>query len=178
MKKNKSLTYLFPLINDILKLDNTFYTESIVNSYLFSNKYEDNYFYILVDFNFTIPDFLEKEEELKRLDIFVESYDINEDQVLFVFEYPKAYLHEYKSFINGKYSKFKMDAKTKILKFFNNIYTTEIPKNLKFINRIKHILFKNSILKKELEEELAVTLSENAELSSIIDINEETIIIK
>jgi hypothetical protein len=40
---------------------------------------------------------------------------------------------------------------------------------------MKHILFKDDKLRKKLEEELNVNISTNAELSSIIDKDKETV---
>src|SRR6056297_3334318 len=113
---NKSTTYLFPLINDILEIPEYVYQYFLEDTYLFSNKYKNkNYYYMLFKFDETDDIFLETEEKLSNLDIFVKNIDIN-DKVLFIFEYPKPYLYEYKKLIKGKYSEFKMDAKTKILR--------------------------------------------------------------
>lgn len=174
--KNKSTTYLFPLINDILNIDFEFFKNYITNTYVFSNKYENNYFYLEIDFDFKIPEFIEEEERLRNFDIYIDSIDLNEDKVLYVYEFPKSYIYEYNKYLEGKYSEFKIDAKTKILKFYNKLFgVNEVGINK--LNNIKYVLFKDKILKQKLEEKLNVSLPDNAELSSILDIDEETILL-
>lgn len=174
--RNKSTTYLFPLINDKLDIKLNFFKEYVKNTYVFSNKYEENYFYLEIDFNFKIPELLEEEERLRNLDIYVDSIDLDEDTVLFIYEFPKSYLHEYNKFLEGKYSEFKMDAKTKILKFYSNLFGIN-SNGIKKLNTIKYVLFKDKNLKEKIEKMLNVSLPESAELSSIFDSKEETIMI-
>jgi|AntRauTorcE11897_2_1112592.scaffolds.fasta_scaffold04230_2 hypothetical protein len=175
MKKNKSITYLFPLINDILELDVKFYYKYVLNTYIFSDEDKGRYFYLLLKFNEEDEDFLEKESYLTQLSIYSGNTDIDQDTVLFKFEFPKSYHHEYDKFIEGKYSEFKLDAKTIILKFFNKLYDNNSANNIAFLVNMKHILFKDDKLRKKLEEELNVNISTNAELSSIIDKDKETV---
>jgi hypothetical protein len=175
MTKNRSITYLFPLINDILNLDSKFYYNYVLNTYIFSDDDKGKYFYVLLKFNEEDEDFLEKESYLTELDLYVGNIDVDEDTVLFKFKFPKAYHHEYDKFIQGKYSEFKLDAKTIILKFFNSLYSQNSDNNISFLTNMKHILFKDKRLKLKLENKLNVNISSNAELGSIMDTDKETI---
>lgn len=173
---NKSTTYLFPLINDILEIPNYVYEYFLENTFLFSDKYPDkDYYYILFKFDEKDEVFLKTEEKLTKLDIFIENIDIDDNKVLFVFEFPKSYLFEYNKLIEGKYSEYKMDAKTKILKYYNQYYNFESDNVLEFLTKLKHIFFKNKKLKEKIEQELQVTIDDNAELSSVINKEKETI---
>lgn len=178
MKRNKSTTYLFPLMNDILDIKYPFYTKYVKTTYIYSNLYKGkDYFYILIDYDFKLPEFKLEEERLMNFDLFVDCVDINEDSTLFIYEFPKAYKQELDYFKQGKYSKFGQDAKMKILKFFHRLLGTSTA-GLKVLTDIKHVLYKNKILKEKLEEQLDVKISKNAELGSIINDDIETVNIK
>lgn len=175
MKRNKSTTYLFPLINDILEIKYSFYTKYVKNTYIYSDNYLDkNYFYILIDYDFKLPEFKQEEDRLMNFDIFVDCVDIDEDSVLFIYEFPESYKKELELFKKGKYSKFENDAKLKILKFFHRLLGLSTA-GLKTLTDIKHVLYKNKILKEKLEKNLKVKLPKNAELGSLLNKNEETV---
>jgi hypothetical protein len=173
--RNISTTYLFPLINDILEINYNFYSKYVKTTYINSDLYKDKqYFYILIDYDFKIPEFRQEEERLMNFDIFIDSVDVDEDTVLMIYEFPKSYEKEFEYFKKGKYSKFGNDAKMKILKFFHRLLGTST-EGLKILTKIKHVLYRNSILKEQLEESLGIKLNTDAELGSIMDNDKETV---
>jgi hypothetical protein len=168
IKVNKSKTYLLPLLNEYIGFD---YIFSIKNTFINidgfiecigvlykkdiqsgANEREwDNYFKLL------------SENSLFKTTIELENY------CLYIFEFPEQYIDEYKYFKLGQYSKFSNEAKKTIIKFMSSYY--QYPE---LMQDIVHILYKNKIRKEKLELELGVKLSDDAELTSIIDEEEET----
>ena len=175
-KINKSKTYLLPLLSEVVEFDLKFY-KYIKNCYIFDNlgKYEDCVF-LLHDFNFKNPEFTAYEHKLIKNEYFVDLIDID-NYVVYIFKFPKEYIAEYNHFINGKYSKFGVDAKELILQFYTKIYRNN-PNAVKFLLTTKQILFKEKALKNKLEKDLKVELDEEAELSDIIDPSNETFDLK
>ncbi len=112
--------------------------------------------------------FLKFESALKSFRNFIKSSDPNEYSVLFEFSIPEKYSQNFKYFIEGKYSKFDSEYKMKILNFHN----------LNIDSQIAEILFKSESRKLALEKKLNVTLEEDVELLSIIDIEKETFKLK
>ena len=108
--------------------------------------------------------FLKFESALKSFKNFIKCSDPNEYSVLFEFSIPKKYTQNFKYFLEGKYSKFDPEYKMKILKFHG----------LDVDSQISEILFKLESRKLALEKKLNVTLGEDVELLSIIDIEKET----
>ena len=169
---NKSKTYLLPLLSELVDLDKRFYKD-LKNTYIFDDKKEyENCIFLLYDFSFKNPEFTAYEHKLINNELYVDLIDVG-DQVLYVFKFPDVYLHEYKMFKAGKYSYYKDDAKKLILRFFNNIYQNNL-NAVSFLTKIKQILFKNEKLKKEIEEKLKIKLSPDAELTDIIEVDNET----
>jgi hypothetical protein len=174
---NKSKTYLLPLLSEFipLKID---YVKFLENTYLFDDKgkYKDCIF-VLHDFSFRNPEFTQYEHGLTSSEFFVDLVDID-NQVLYIFKFPDVYLDEYNHFINGKYSKFGEDAKELVLSFWGEVYTEKVSA-VAFLLKLKQVLFKDKLLKQQLERELStrtspVVLDDEAELASIIDESDET----
>lgn len=169
---NKSKTYLLPLLSEIVSFEKRFY-KFIVNTYIhFNDEKYKNCIGILHNFSFRNPDFTAYEHKLIKNELFVELIDIGDD-VLYIFKFPEEYLHEYNSFINGHYSKFGTDAKEMILEFFNHIYKGNINAT-PFLLKVNQVLFKDTKLKRQLENELNVKLPDEAELSDIPSVEAET----
>lgn len=174
MGSNKSKTYLLPLLSEFVDLDKKFW-RFIKNTYINIEGYE-NCLAILHDFSFRNPDFTAYEHKLINNELFVELIDID-DKVLYIFKFPEDYMHEYKCFKKGKFSSFGTDAKELILEYYNFVYKKNINAT-SFLLKLNQILFKDQKLKRQIENELNVTLSDDTELSSIPDEKEETFIIK
>lgn len=181
IKFNKSKTYLLPLISEVIKLEPSFF-KYLRNTYIFdkNGEYEDCIF-IEHEFNFKNPAFTKYEYEMTNNQYFVDLIDLD-NTVVYVFKFPEEYMHEYNSFKEGKYSKFKKDAKELILDFYSTIYSNNM-NAIPFIVKVKQILFKDKKLKQQIEKSLSsrdhkVILDENAELTDIIDEENETFVVK
>ena len=109
------------------------------------------------------PLFLKFENALKQFRNYLDSYDVSETLIMFIFDVPIKHIKNYKYFITGKYSKFSSNYKTKILKFHG----------LDINSQLAQIIHKNEKRKKRLENTLNVTLDSNAELYSILDEKQE-----
>jgi hypothetical protein len=172
LRYNKSKTYLLPLLSELLDLDKKFF-DNLVNVYIHDdlNKYE-NCLYILHDFSFRNPEFTSYENRLTNNAYFVDLVDIN-NQVLYIFKFPEEYIHEYNKFQDGKYSEFGIDAKELILEFYTDIFQGNL-NAVTFLLKLKQILFKDDKLKKQIEYSLGVELAENAELTDVMTLENET----
>lgn len=169
---NKSKTYLLPLLSEEVELDKRFYS-FLKDTYIFDNlNIYKNCIYILHDFNFRNPEFTSYEHKLINNDLFLDLVDID-DKVLYIYKFPKQYMFEYEKFKEGKYSQFGEDSKKLIINFFVNIYKND-PNAIGFLVKLKQVLYKDKILKQKIEKELGVTLDDNAELTDLISINNET----
>lgn len=172
-KSNRSRTYLLPLIAPLIGIEKQFY-ELIENTYMFDaeGKYQ-NCFFIVQDFSFKNPEFTAYEHRMTNSELFVKCIDV-EDKVIYVYNFPKEYIHEYECFKNSKYSLFLEDAKKQILGFWTEI-KGKTTSGAGFVLQVKQILYKEKILKDKLEKDLKVILDDDAELGAFVDINEETI---
>lgn len=173
IKSNKSRTYLLPLIAPVIGIEKKFY-HLIENTYMFdSNKEYENCFFIVQDFSFKNPEFTAYEHRMTDNVYFIKNIDIK-DKVIYIYKFPEEYLHEYEEFSKSKYSTFFSDAKKQILKFWT-IMKGETTSGASFVLRVKQILYKEKSLKNELEKQLHVSLSNEAELGSYVDLDSETI---
>lgn len=172
IRYNKSKTYLLPLLSELIGFKKEFF-KNLENTYIFDdlNKYKDCIF-ILHDFSFRNPEYTKYENYIIDNEYFVDLIDIN-DKVLYIFKFPEEYLHEYNTFKEGKYSYYKKDAKELILDFYSNIYKFN-PNAINFLIKVKQILFKDKKLKEKIENELKVKLSSDAELTDIMNKDNET----
>jgi len=172
MIKNKSKTYLLPLLSELVEFDQRFY-KNLVNTYIFDDlgKYK-NCLLILHEFSFKLPEFTHYEQKLIDNELFIDLVDVG-DQVLYIFKFPDDYMHEYDMYKQGKYSHFGTDAKELILSFFTALYQHNL-NAVEFLLKVKHVLFKNERLRKKIEADLKVRLPIDAELSDVMKIDNET----
>jgi len=178
MRRNKSSTYILPLVARNSDLVTNFISEDNYptnlyhNSYLYHSieeykfpclllvyKFTPNPIYEIFENKFllTNPNFIEKKDETKYL-------------VSYLFKIPNDCLEDYDNFIKGKYSKIKQESKNKIIRFLNLIKYEKESKN----NDIVNVLYKSSYLKEKLEKKIDYILPDDAELSSSIEIIDET----
>lgn len=173
IKSNLSRTYLLPLISPVIGIEQKFYN-LIENTYLFdSNKEYNNCFFIVQDFSFKNPEYTAYEHRITNNDLFVKCIDIG-SKVIYIYNFPKEYTHEYNEFINSRYSTFLDDAKKQILKYWTILKGGTIT-SIGFVTKVKQILYKEQILKNELEKQLNVTIPDEAELGNYVDLDMETI---
>ena len=172
---NKSKTYLLPLFSELIDIK---FVDDLENVYIKDDlEKHDKCIYLLYNFNIKDPEFTKYESELTENDLFVDLIDIN-NKVLYILKFPEDYIEEYNLYIKGKYSKFGDDAKELILKFWNDKYSSTTWIN-QFLIKTKQILYKEKVLKQQIEltlstEQSPVRLSDDAELSDICDIKDET----
>lgn len=178
MKYNKSKTYLLPLIAPIIGIEEK-YISFLENTFMFDdqNEFEDC-FYVYHDFSFKNPEFTKYEHKLTESYLFRKLIDISADKVLYIFNFPEEYLHEYNCLKKSKYSEFGEDAKQQILDFWTKLYGKST-QGVSFILSVKKILYKDEKLKKQIEESLSskhhkVTLDDDAELGEKVEIINET----
>lgn len=108
--------------------------------------------------------FIKFEAALEKFKTFKYKYDPDPYHVMYVFDIPDGSKVSFTKFKEGKYSEIDDMTKLKILDyhgFSNDGHTAQI-------------LFKSSSLKKQLEEELEITLLDTDELHTIPIIEEET----
>lgn len=172
IKFNKSKTYLLPLLSELINFDKKF-LPFLENTFLLDtdSKYK-NCICILHEFNFKNPEFTHYEHALTNNELFVELHDIG-NKVLYVFNFPDEYLHEYNKLLSSEYSQFGLDAKELILEFWTEVHG-ENPGAIGFLKKLKQILFKEEELKKELEKKLNIKIDSGAELGDHVYIENET----
>lgn len=182
LKYNKSKTYLLPLIAPIIGIEEK-YIDYLENTFMFDKNNEFNQcFYLYHDFNFKNPEFTKYEHKIIECYLFKKLIDIDNNKVLYIFDFPEEYLHEYYCLKDSKYSEFGEDAKQQILNFWTKIYGKSTI-GVNFIISLKKILYKDLKLKKQIEESLSskyhkVILDDNAELGEKVEIENETFNLK
>jgi hypothetical protein len=167
---------LLPLISEVVDIDLRFF-KYLKNTYIFDadNEYE-NCIFIFHEFSFKNPEFTAYEHKLIKNEYFVDLIDVD-DKVIYIFKFPDEYLHEYNSYINGKYSEFGVDAKELILAFWTRVYENN-PNAIPFLIKVKQILFKDEKLRKIIESDLGVNLNNSSELGESVNKKDETINLK
>ena len=107
MVNNKSRTFLLPLLSELVGFEKRFH-KNIVNTYTeFSCGNYDNCIGVVQDFSFKNPDYTSYEHRFIKNSLFRELKDIEDNQVLYIFDFPEEYLHEYNCYKKGQYSKFE-----------------------------------------------------------------------
>jgi len=170
---NKSKTYLLPLVSELIHFEKDF-IKYIKNTYMYVQNDNTPYLCLLHDFSFKNPEFTAYEHRLTSNDLFVKHIDLD-NQVLYVFEFPKDYIQEYYSLLDSKYSEFGSDAKELILKFWSDIYQGN-SEAIPVLVAIKQILYKDTKLREKLQRELKVVIDENQELGEEVNVEKETFI--
>lgn len=178
MNKNFSYTYLLPLLSEQVNLTKDILVY-IHNTYITTNKdATKGKFYLLCKFNYADRKFTELEGQLTSNDLYITSHEIN-DLILYEFNFPKHFIEDQQYFLQGKYSKFKKDAKTLILEYWTKIYG-HIPSFVTTtLLKIKQIFNKSEKLRLKMIEELTdngkrVFIEKGSELGNKIDEEKET----
>lgn len=157
---NKSSTYFLPILDAIVKFK---FLHLLRNSYVFNNP-EEGAFSVLYQWSGK-PEFAKYEEELMNHTLFIGHEDYGE-YVLYKFKLPENASKLLKIFIEGKYSQYPEEVKTTIRDFvqvrgFSNYY------------RIYCIMQKDEDIRKDMERQLGIKISPDAELSSPPDMEAE-----
>lgn len=118
-------------------------------------------------------EFLEFEERILNHDLYIASLELNDTETLITLKVPDKFHDDYLLFYKGKYSQLKPSSKKIILTFWRDVH-----ENTEFYKTTKMVLEKSPILRRKLEKDLDVKIDLNQDLSSIINIEDETYDIK
>lgn len=171
IKRNKSFTYILPLFNIYVEIK---YFHLLVNTYLWTDDVTEDCLCLLFKFDGNVTGqfqaregFTMYEKRLRNSEYYIDEEDHGE-YVLYKFRLEDELIEEKHKFIAGKYSKLKEENKTTIIKFCKAKY------NIATANAIKDVLNRAPKLRERLSEEIKHYIPEDAELSSIINIDDET----
>jgi len=175
--KNKTMGYLLPLVaNKNSKFadfrdDEHFPKCNFINVFRYCEEYPDlnTHLFLLYKYspNPLFSDFINR---LKKNSNFHSIVDNDKYTILVIFEIPASSLKSLNHFDKGEYSKFKAEDKKKILDFYS------VTSDAKFDPA--GVLYKKEWRRLELEKMIDMKLPEDAELSSIADVEQETYYIK
>ena len=157
---NKSSLFLLPMLGGTRRL--FMYDKLFMNAFINVDQYEKCIGLLYRFSGDTI--FLKFEQALKKFRNFKDTFDPSPYFVMFVFDVPTDYIKDYELFIEGKYSKFSPNYKSRILEFHG----------FSIHGQMAQILFQDENRRLRLQEELDATIEPGSELLSIIDIKEET----
>lgn len=169
-KPNKSKSYIVPLFNKYVPVK---CTELLINTFCFIQGFtEEDIFCLLYNIEQDTEDNFKEKFLINHYQQYSHLIKIDKftNKLVFIFKIPENLVGQYHLFLNGKYSKLSKESKIIILNYLKNNYPSEI----KMIMLIKDILYQNQVLRKKIETDLDLILSEDAELSSVIDRDRET----
>lgn len=159
-KRTKSSTFIMPMLGGSRRL--FFWTRLFLNCFI--KTYDESYQIALLYRWSGDPLFLKFENALSTFKSFEKVYEPTDNTVLFSFNVPKDCKKDFTHFVKGRYSKMSDKYKLAILRFHNQGLDSEIGQ----------ILYQDPKRRAKMEERLGVTLEEDSELLSIINIEEET----
>ncbi len=166
---NKSYSYLVPLVNEYCNIDKDYFL-LLDNTYVKHIDYPDEKLFT-VSYNFIDNDmFLEYIDGFRANELHKETY-IDSENVSVTLYFPYEYTNEYNMYINGAFSKFPESSKEIILKYILN---ANKPQDA---NRVRAVLYKDSALRKSLEERLGMDIDHSIELSSRPNMVNETFVV-
>lgn len=164
---NKSRTYILPLICARLDISHQYCGNTYLYTYDDFDKYQLYVEHVFGE-DVDIEEYNNKLSKTKTLDVVV--LDEHKRKYLYCFKLDNDFKDTYDKFVSGKYSKISNVDKNIILSYWTDVYAgTQRP----FINKLRNILNRAPSLREELETKLNVKLKKDAELSSIIDIENE-----
>lgn len=153
--KNKSFTYLFPMLGSSVTL-----FRNVVGCFIGDAKIGNNRIFLLhrIDDSKEYKDYIGNIKAAHKY--YHSSYKIDDDFEMLTFKVSAP--SEYKKFLSSQFSKFSDEYKRHIVKFHNISANSLVYK----------VLYKDKVLKRKMENELNVDLDE-VELSTKIDLNRE-----
>lgn len=157
--RNKSSYFILPLLGGNRKL--FLWDTNLINVFV-GTPHDDNCIALLFRFSGDTL-FAKFEKALESFRSFRRRYDPDPYHVMFVFDLTEEMENSYLAFKEGKYSEMSDFYKLKIVSFHE----------LTMDNDLSKILFKSPSLKSKLEEELEVTIHEDAELYDKPDMRDE-----
>lgn len=173
IKRTKSATYFLPLFDSFFKIK---YFNLLKNTYFFFDDIKEDTFSILYRFDGKVTGkyqnrqgFTIYEQQIRAGEFYISEEDY-EEHVLYTFRIPDELIEVKHKLLEGKYSELTGEQKDKIILFIHNNHG---PIGAR---KVSDVLHKSSKLKEQLEETLKHTLSKNAELSSILNVEDEIFI--
>lgn len=167
---NKSKSYILPLLDEFVKFP---VVPDIINTYLYMGNQSSTqrptlhvlYNKHVLGYGF-FGTFL---EALNEFPYWIGRTEVREGLFLSFF-IPDDIIRDYQAFVEGRYSKMSKRSKDQILVFLYNNY----PGLNKEIDQIRGVLYKKDYLRRVWEESLGVKIPKDNELSSKINIKQET----
>jgi hypothetical protein len=159
-KLTKSAIFIAPLLGGSRKL--FLWDKYFVNAFMHADG-DSDVICLLYRFSGDML-FIKFEAALEKFPSFIRKFDPDPYHVMYIFDIPEGSKSSYQKFKEGKYSEIDDMCKLKILDYHG--FTND--------GQTAQILFKSPSLKKQLEEELETTLSNEQELHSVPNIEEET----
>jgi hypothetical protein len=170
---NKTFPYLFPLVVNKkdkitdFKNDELFPHSNFINVFRYCEKYPQYDKHVFLVYKYSPKPLFETFiNKLKNNSNFVLDDDLDKYTVMLIYKIPKEFEHTLKMFDLGKYSQFSNEAKSRILSFFS-------AKEEDIFNPVG-VLYKKLWRKEDIERSIGMKLPDNAELSSIPNIDKET----
>lgn len=175
--KNKTVAYLLPLVGNKnskladFKDDEHFLKCNFINAFRYCEEFPDLDTHIFVIYKYSPhPQFEELLNKFRRYAAFHSIIDNDKYTVIVVFEIPASSKKALQLFDKGAYSKFRAEDKKQILDFYS------VTSSDKF--GPAGVLYKKEWRRLEIESKIDMKLPEDAELSSIPDLEQETYYLK
>lgn len=165
---NKSTLYLLPLIAKSIELDFSYLIE---NTYIYCGV-EAEHIGIVYNVSGLEPDnvFFGYELILRANSLYLYEDYIDDTHKLFVFKFPEDYIPDFKRFLKGQYSKFSEPAKKEIISYAAIEY-----KYQPVVEDLAGVLWKKKERKIKLEKKLAMSIPDDVELASIVNLEDESL---
>lgn len=174
---NKSAKYILPLIADASYATNFLFKKCLHNTYLYCDKYPkyNDKKHLFVVYKYTNnPVYKKMEEKLFKNPNFIEVFEADSQNTVFIFEVPKRYIYDVTLIIKGRYHLIDAFVKSAIIDFFNPLKNKD-NKYKGLYDNLKEIFERNSNKIRTLESELGCKLPKTVGLESKPDISKETL---
>jgi len=175
--KNKTVAYLLPLIGNKnskfadFKDDEHFLKCNFINAFRYCEEFPDLDSHVFVIYIYSPhPQFEELLSKFKKYANFHSVIDNDKFSIIVVFKIPEISKKTLELFDKGAYSKFRAEDKKQILNFYS------VTSSDKF--GPAGVLYKKEWKRLEIESKIDMKLPEEAELSSVPYLDQETYFIK
>ena len=168
-KLNQCTTFMLPMLffndkNITSSRETMWFGSHFVNAYVnvegaSTNEIGDS-IYLLYRYS-TSKEFMKFDAEMQSRHDFISCIPTDKYHILYQFKTPDEFREEYSLFIQGKLSQFSNDYK-KIIRLFHHVTSGQ---------KVYRVLYRDPKLKKEIEEDLEVSIPEDQELSEFPDIH-------
>ena len=174
---NKSAKYVLPLIADRNYATNFLFKKCLYNTYLYCDKYpqynDDKHLFVMYKYT-NNPIYKKMEESLFKNPNFIEVFEANSQNTVFIFEIPKRYIYDVSLILKGKYHMIDNFVKSDIIDFFEP-FKNKDSKYKGLYTNLKEVFERNENKIKLLESKLGCKLPKTVGIESKPDINKETL---